>query len=55
MGFALSLLPGLVGTVFMVVPGMAILTVAVVVAVVGAVVILILAPDSRWCNQTSTD
>jgi hypothetical protein len=41
MCFALSLLPGLVGTAFVVVPVMAILTVAVVVSVGRAVVILI--------------
>jgi hypothetical protein len=41
MCFVLSLLPGLVGTAFVVVPGMAILAVAVVVSVGGAVVILI--------------
>ena len=39
MGFVLSLLPSLVGTAFVVVPVMALLTVAVVVSIVGAVAI----------------
>jgi hypothetical protein len=44
MGFVLSLLPGLVGPAFVVVPGMTILMVAVVVSIVGAVLLLILRP-----------
>jgi hypothetical protein len=55
MGFVLSLLPGLVGAVFVVVPGMAILVIAVVVALVGAVLILIFGLESRWCNQSRTE
>ena len=51
MGFVLSLLPGLVGAAFVVVPGMAILMVAVVVSLVGAVLILILGLDAHGRNQ----
>jgi hypothetical protein len=53
-GFVLSLLPGLVGTPFVVVPGMAILTVAVVVSLVGAVLILIFGLDAHGRNQGHT-
>ena len=44
MCFVLSLLPGLVGAAFAVVPVMAILVVAVVVSIVGAVLLLIFWP-----------
>ena len=55
MGFVLSLFPGLVGTAFVVVPGMAILMVAVVVSLVGTVLILIFGPESHRCNQGRTE
>src|ERR1035437_8013526 len=51
MGFVLSLLPGLVGTGFVVVPIMAILMVAVVVSLVGAVSILVVGLDAHGRNQ----
>src|ERR1017187_10570589 len=54
MCFVLSLLPGLVGTAFVVVPGMTILMVAVVVSVVGAVLLLILGLDAHGRNQGRT-
>jgi uncharacterized membrane protein len=54
MGFVLSLLPGLVGAAFVVVPGMTILMVAVVVSLVGAVLILILGLDAHRRNQGRT-
>ena len=56
MCFVLSLLPGLVGTAFVVVPTMAILMVAVVVSVGGAVVILIFVSglDAHGRNQGRT-
>src|ERR1035437_9717816 len=54
MAFVLSLLPGLVGTAFVVVPGMAILTVAVVVSLVGAVVIFVFSLDAHGRNQGRT-
>jgi hypothetical protein len=54
MCFVLSLLPGLVGTAFVVVPGMTILMVAVIVSIVGAVLILILGLDAHGRNQGRT-
>jgi hypothetical protein len=54
MGFVLSLLPGLVGTAFVVVPGMTILMVAVVVSIVGAVLMLILGLEAHGRNQGRT-
>jgi len=55
MSFVFSFLPSLVGTVFVVVPGMAILTVAVIVSVVGTIVIFIFSPESSRCNQGRTE
>src|ERR1035441_6005738 len=54
MCFVLSLLPGLVGTGFVVVPGMTILMVAVVVSIVRAVLFLILGLDAHGRNQSRT-
>jgi hypothetical protein len=54
MCLALILLPGLVGTGFVVVPIMAILMVAVLVSLVGAVSILIVGLDAHGCNQGRT-
>ena len=54
MCFVLSLLPGLVGTAFVVVPIMAILMVAVVVSLVGAVSILVFGLDAHGRNQGRT-
>ena len=54
MGFVLSLFPPLVGAVFVFVPVVALLTVAVVVSIVGAVVILILGLDANGRNQGRT-
>jgi hypothetical protein len=55
MSFVFSLLPGLVGTVFVIVPGMAILMIAVVASVVGTIVIFIFGPESSRCNQGRTE
>src|ERR1035438_7644041 len=52
--FALSLLPVFVGTAFVVVPIMAILMVAVVVSLVGAVSILVVGMDAHGRNQGRT-
>jgi hypothetical protein len=54
MCFVLSLLPGLVGTAFVVVPGMTILMVAVVVPIIGAVLFLILGLGAHGRNQGRT-
>jgi hypothetical protein len=54
MRLVLSLLPRLVGTAFVVVPGMTILMVAVVVSSVGAVLLLILGLDGQGRNQGRT-
>ena len=54
MGSMLSLLPGLVGTAFAVVPVMAILMVAVVVSVILAVVIPIFGLDAHGHDQDRT-
>ena len=56
MRFVLSFFPHLVGTAFVVVPVMAILMVAVIVSVGGAVVILmlIIGVGAHGCNQDRT-
>ena len=50
----LGLLPGLVGTALVLVPGMTILMVAVVVSIVGAVLMLILGLEAHGRNQSRT-
>jgi hypothetical protein len=55
MCFVLSLLPGLIGTAFVVVPAMTIPMVAVVVSIVGAVVIPILGLEAHGHNQGRTE